>query len=183
MTHPCTLVQIEATTPLGVASNYWGCDLNPNDRGPATGYTVQLMGYNFTSEGSNLRSGETTFYAAGIPLLGTGMADVPSNSQAVFAQSPGGRRLAVVTGTKTVLAIRVVAIDSQTTQSESYVSDKVFGTSGDPANLKSQYAACSKNQLIMNPANKATKTGVQITNGVVSSSKTKRPKKLLFLSL
>ena len=114
MTQPCTLVEVEATNPDGFASHHWGCDLNPNDRSSVAGYTVQLMGYNFSSgkdnKGNKLRSGKTTFYAPGVSLVGPGNAHVPSNSQsqAVFAQ-PSGRRLAVVTGTKTVLAIRVAS--------------------------------------------------------------------------
>ena len=68
------------------------------------------------------------------------------------------RRL--TTGTKTVLVVRVVANDSSTTASAAQLSDSVFGTNGDLVNLKTQYAACSHNQLQFQPA-----TGTGITNG------------------
>jgi len=68
------------------------------------------------------------------------------------------RRL--TTGTKTVLVVRVVANDSSTTSSADQLSDSVFGTNGDLVNLKTQYAACSHNQLQFQPA-----TGIGITNG------------------
>ncbi len=62
------------------------------------------------------------------------------------------RRKLAVTGTKTMLALRVIAPDSSTSSSEALISDSWYGTNGDPVNLKSQYAACSYDQLIMNPA-------------------------------
>ena len=63
------------------------------------------------------------------------------------------RRLAVTTGTKTMMAVRIIGADVATTASESEISDGWYGTNGDSVNLKSQYAACSYNKLIMNPAN------------------------------
>ena len=81
-----------------------------------------------------------------------------------------GRRLAVTTGTKNMLAIRVVAADTQTTATEEQISDSWFGTYGDPVNLKSQYAACSYGALQCNAASKTTSTGVAVTNGVYEVS-------------
>jgi hypothetical protein len=77
-----------------------------------------------------------------------------------------GRRLAVTTGKKNMLAIRVVAADTSTTASEDEISDSWFGTYGDPVNLKSQYAACSYDALQCNAASKTTTSGVAVTNGV-----------------
>ena len=57
------------------------------------------------------------------------------------------RELAV-TGTRTVLVVRIVASNGSTGYSEAQLSDSVFGTSGDSVNLKSQYDACSQGQLI-----------------------------------
>jgi hypothetical protein len=47
------------------------------------------------------------------------------------------------TGTRSVLAIRVIANDGEYGFNEAFLSDSVFGTSGDPVNLVSQYKACS----------------------------------------
>jgi hypothetical protein len=77
-----------------------------------------------------------------------------------------GRRLAVTTGTKNMLAIRVVAADTSTTASEDEISDSWFGTYDDPVNLKSQYSACSYGALTCNAASKTTSTGVAVSNGV-----------------
>ena len=77
-------------------------------------------------------------------------------------------RRRLTTGTKTVLALRVVAPDSSTTSDEATISDEIFGTSGDAINLSSQYAVCSYDQLIFEPFNGATSTGEQITNGVAT---------------
>ena len=63
------------------------------------------------------------------------------------------RRLSIKkTGSSSVLVLRVSASDSQVTSSLSSLSDKWFGTSGDSMNLKSQYTACSNNQLDFNAA-------------------------------
>jgi len=51
------------------------------------------------------------------------------------------------TSTRKVLAVRVVAADGAYNYTEAKLSDKVFGTDGDPVNLKSQTAACSYDQL------------------------------------
>lgn len=75
-----------------------------------------------------------------------------------------GRRLAV-TGTKKTLVLRVNAPDVSTTVSLSELSDSIFGTSGDPVNLRSQYKACSFNKLDFEPVNGASSSGVQVTNG------------------
>jgi len=75
----------------------------------------------------------------------------------------GNRNLAVVTGNKTVLVVRVIGPDSTTpTFNMGNLSNYVFGTSGDQVNLKKQYAACSYNRLVFNPA-----THANVVNGVV----------------
>lgn len=55
------------------------------------------------------------------------------------------------TGVKKVLVIRAVASDKSTTASEAQLSDDIFGTTGDPINLKSQYQACSDGKLVFEP--------------------------------
>lgn len=71
------------------------------------------------------------------------------------------RRKLAVTGTKSMLALRVVAPDSATSATESQISNAWYGTNGDPLNLKSQYEACSYGKVTMNPANTN-----QVSNGV-----------------
>lgn len=68
------------------------------------------------------------------------------------------------TGTKSVLAVRVVAPDASTTSTIAELSDEIFGTSGDPINLQTQFEACSGGKLKMRPA--TDNSGI-IQNGVV----------------
>jgi hypothetical protein len=56
-----------------------------------------------------------------------------------------------MTGTKRVLVIRAIAADRSTTASESTLSDDIFGTFGDPVNLRSQYSQCSDGKLQFQP--------------------------------
>jgi hypothetical protein len=82
----------------------------------------------------------------------------PDLANVQYGDDPEARRkLAITTGTKEMLAVRVIASDASTTSSESEISDAWFGTSGDAVNFKSQYEACSYDKLQINPAN---------TNGV-----------------
>ena len=62
--------------------------------------------------------------------------------------NPNLQKAAVV---KTVLVLRIVASDAQTTATEAELADKIFGASGDVLNLKSLYNQCSNGQLQFEP--------------------------------
>jgi hypothetical protein len=86
----------------------------------------------------------------------------PDLANVQYGDDPEARRkLAVTTGTKKMLAVRVIASDATTTSTESEISDAWFGTSGDAVNLKSQYEACSYNKIQIDPANTT-----DVSNGV-----------------
>jgi hypothetical protein len=70
-------------------------------------------------------------------------------------------------GNKSVLVVRVKAPDASTGATAAQLSDSVFGTHGDPVNLKTQYASCSDDQLIFEPYSGTTNTGQTISDGVV----------------
>jgi hypothetical protein len=75
------------------------------------------------------------------------------------------RRHLATTGTKTVVAVRVIAASNAAYGfSEATLSDEVFGTSGDGFNLKKGYEQCSHNQLTINPGGSAK----GIVNGVTT---------------
>lgn len=64
------------------------------------------------------------------------------------ARSLANRELAVYTGTKKVLLVRVTDKDGLAHPDNAKVmSDKVFGTYGDDTNVKDQYEACSFGDL------------------------------------
>ncbi len=71
--------------------------------------------------------------------------------------------IAYATQERTVLAVRVEAADDQTSASASTLSNKIFGTTGDGVNLRSQMLSCSLNQVDFVPA-----TGPNIVDGVVT---------------
>lgn len=71
------------------------------------------------------------------------------------------RRDLSTTGTRALLVVRVIALDSSTTSSMSQLSDKVFGIAGDIKNMKNQYEDCSYNQFNLVPA-------VNVEQGVVN---------------
>eukprot|EP00977_Amphora_coffeiformis_P017502 scaffold5771_cov171-Amphora_coffeaeformis.AAC.19 len=95
---------------------------------------------------------------------------LPSGPPGLVNKPNRERKLVSVVGEKTVLVVRVIAADSQTTSSEDHLSDSVFGTFGDPVNLKTQYAACSADKLNFVPA--APRNSVNgkgnIVNGVTT---------------
>ena len=47
------------------------------------------------------------------------------------------RKLFTTTGDQQVVVVRVIAPDASTSQTEAELSDNIFGTSGDPMNLRS----------------------------------------------
>ena len=81
------------------------------------------------------------------------------------------RRQLAITGTKTVLVVRVIASDSAPTASINRLSDSVFGNNADGdgsdlVNLRSQYKACSYDQLNFIEATPRTGISVNIVNGM-----------------
>ena len=86
------------------------------------------------------------------------------------------RQLAVVTGQKTVLAVKVVLSDAAYGFADSYLECKVFGTSnggacGDTLHLANAYSACSFGKLQLGKAaDRTTGSGnvSNISNGVVT---------------
>ena len=60
--------------------------------------------------------------------------------------------MAVTLGTKPILVVKVTdSANKAHPRTTAEISDDVFGTDSDPVNLKTQLAACSFNQLIVQP--------------------------------
>ena len=85
------------------------------------------------------------------------------------------RGLAVVTGDKSVLAVRVNHTGEGlygAYSTNDYIADSIFGTGPDLVNLVSQYSACSHRKLNFKPAADPTFQGngivSEISNGVVT---------------
>ncbi|KAI2498224.1 Gametolysin peptidase M11 [Fragilaria crotonensis] len=63
------------------------------------------------------------------------------------------------TGVRTVLVIRIIARDAQTTATEAQLADDIFGANGDVWNLKSGFLQCSYGQLTFEPLTTNAKVG------------------------
>jgi len=86
-------------------------------------------------------------------------------------------RRSLMTGDRTVLVIQGIAGDTTIgtdIPTKEELSDSIFGTSGDPFNLKSQYTACSYGQLNFAPTTSFGENGVYSyisdTNAIGSTS-------------
>ena len=131
------------------------------------GEMFELTGLSDNFKRTNtLMSGATLFFISKatinddkIIMRQNTMPEILGNSQIHTDYSP-------FVGNKTILAIKVDATDTETTSSASKISDKLFGTSGDKVNIKSQISGCSMNQLNFIPFNGTTPSGEVILNGV-----------------
>mmetsp|Transcript_31451 Transcript_31451/g.57611 ORF Transcript_31451/g.57611 Transcript_31451/m.57611 type:complete len:1535 (+) Transcript_31451:73-4677(+) len=62
------------------------------------------------------------------------------------------RDLSQKTGTSTLLVLYAIPLDVENGKSSTQYSDDIFGTDGDPVNVRSQASACSRGQLEYVPA-------------------------------
>ena len=130
-----------------------------------------------SSDGSIDMKGEKPYVTKGVfgrNLLQGEDAKRTPEQESNFAAFQSGRKLQ--TGSRTVLAVRVILTDgSYTWATPTGLSNDIFGNGADQHNLKSQYAACSNNQLIFNKSPDRVATGTPtfpsvttaISNGVV----------------
>ena len=94
-----------------------------------------------------LVSGATKFSQNPNVELSEGVMRVPPGVTISLNKKRVDRKLAVVTGSKPILVVRVNATDYDVADNAEEVSDNIFGTYGDPNNLASQMKDCSANQL------------------------------------
>ncbi|KAL7465203.1 hypothetical protein ACHAXS_005531, partial [Conticribra weissflogii] len=119
-------------------------------------------------------SGRTSIsLPAGTELSSNGKADTKGGAPKILSYLHGTRRRRLTTakeGTRTVLAVRVVASDGSTAPDETTLSDSLFGNhGGDAVGLASQYEACSHGRLAFVPAPDRTGAGgSSIADGVVT---------------
>ena len=105
-------------------------------------------------------------------LLGRDNVSRTPDQERNLAELQSSRKLQM--GTKTVLAVRVILDDAKyNVASQAGLSNDIFGNGIDPVNLKSQFAACSYNQLIFDKSpnrlmsNDPNDDTTAISNGVV----------------
>jgi len=113
------------------------------------------------SNESTMHSTNAYFTDNGQLLLSGGLDTV------VFGEDASSRKSNPTIGTKSMLALRVIASDASTTSTANQISDAWFGTDGDNVNHKSQYYACSGDKLEFNPL---VNSNGGIVNGVLTVS-------------
>lgn len=141
-------------------SGEWVCELKGRDAEMMGPMIVNFKGMvpeeMAKKNNTAMISGKTTVFMQGARILGD-YIEVPAGVEPVFGYTTDtgnhNRKLqeSRTLGNKTMLAIRVVTPDSATTRNAPTTSDQIFGTSGDPLNLASQYKACSHNKLRFAP--------------------------------
>ena len=97
----------------------------------------------------NLVSGKSTLSMLGVKIEEEGLHIVEGTENISTSTDEWGR---LEQRNISVLVVRVIASDNAPNLTREQLSDKVFGTDGDKANLKSQYSQCSYNQMNFVPA-------------------------------
>ncbi len=112
---------------------------------------TQKKGLKYKLDSGELVSDESTILLEGSGItLGNGRIHIPPGREIALGKrnANANRRLAVVTGDKPILVVKVTdSVGKVVPQSTAQVGDDIFGTNGDPVNLKSQMSACSFGQL------------------------------------
>jgi len=150
----------------GVSDMRFECEMDAQDMGGVGGLVRELSGspaqlsqlQDLINKGI-IKAGESVLeHSAGLPFDDMTVFVPPGLSIAASVRNnPNRRRLAVVTGKKPILVIKVRDSNGLArVESPAVISDDVFGTSGDPVNLKSQMSACSFGQLNITAGNPPT---------------------------
>ena len=162
---------------LGVVSDQFSVD-----RDDLLCQTPSGMLYNVSSVGDawvkkhmlsgELISGETILEIPTNTLLNTDTDALEMDEPPILlTNDPDGRRLRQLSktlGEKTVLAVRVLVTNSQTTHNALELSQAIFGGPNDQVNLKSQVHACSHGKLNFEKRPDLDGIDTNIREGVVS---------------
>ena len=137
------------------------CEMDPEDANGHYGLSFPIQATQAQNQmmismlqSGDLVSGYSTLLLPGSEI-GTGGFEegvfLPSGHEISLGKknshAQGHRHLAVVTGNKPILAVKVNAPDKIVAATPEEISDDIFGTYGDPVNMKSQFFACSFGKL------------------------------------
>ena len=176
-----TLVEVEHSDP-SIDESYLSCESSDGN----TSYKVKGISQEVINKNKkSIADGESSLElpAGAMINLDDGSIELPSGEvkfkenkgkkKGLFKDDSRDRRRKLVSGTRSVLVVRVQhATDASTSASAERLSDSVFGNgadgSVDPVTLKSQYSACSYNQLtFVEAADRTGNTGTLIQNGTL----------------
>ena len=117
-----------------------------------SGCTKSILTFPFPTYYRSLVSLPSIFPTLSLPE-GEGVV-IPPGQEIKLGTPAGGdrRKLATVTGNKSMLVVRVTDVNGLVrSESAAVISDDFFGTYGDPVNMKSQFYDCSWGQLNIQP--------------------------------
>lgn len=171
--HPCTILEVDTDYDENSAEFLimqdqaeYQCALHPSDQVAAGRKFVDIQGID-TSQLINITSGETTMEVEGA-IIENGAYTVPAGAKIHFGMTETRRRLANKShGTKKILVVRAITDGGNTISQRDDIVDAVFGTFGNPINMRSQYLGCSQNKLDMAPYEGTTEKGYTVTNGII----------------
>ena len=178
-----TLVEVEHSDP-SIDESYLSCESSDGN----TSYKVKGISQEVINKNKkSIADGESSLElpAGAMINLDDGSIELPSDTtdddvkfkenngkkKGLFKDDSRDRRRKLVSGTRSVLVVRVQhATDASTSASAERLSDSVFGNgadgSVDPVTLKSQYSECSYGQLtFIEAADRTGNTGTLIQNG------------------
>ena len=161
MAQPCILALVKTQFEDRTEEHHWECEIDALDNDGIGGKFVELnlnfdLDYNDPAVGL-LEPGVTTLQADDVILAGS---KAIVRGQPKFSKKPkksqSHRRHLEMTGTRTVLVVRVIANGVSPTLSSEDLARSVFGTADSDGNtndfnLASGFAQCSYNQLLFEP--------------------------------
>ena len=138
------------------------------------GYLLEIVGV-INNNKERLISG-TSVLTIPETMIQSNKIKIPDGSANILVDNSNGRiAVTTSTGTKKVVALRVIAIENtrsgtytytETAAPKSDLSDEIFGIDDDPFNMKSQFKACSHRKLKMKAFSGTTTSGEKIKDGV-----------------
>jgi hypothetical protein len=113
-----------------------------------------MFSFNVTGDGTTQVTSTKDYYVAnnstGTPIAAGAFTDSSVAQTDVVTPSDssyGTRKLATPSGVLNVLIVRVTMSDKSPTENLDQLRNKIYGTSGDTVNLKTQLMACSNNKV------------------------------------
>ena len=157
------------------------CEMDPEDADGHYGLSFPIQATRVQNQMmiSMLQSGDLVSGYSTLLLPGSEIGTSGGDEESVFlplgheislgkknSHAQGHRHLAVVTGKKPILAVKVHALDHSVIATPAQISNDIFGTNGDPVNMKSQFFACSMGKLNIE-AGDASNVQHEVAPGVI----------------
>mmetsp|Transcript_19939 Transcript_19939/g.29570 ORF Transcript_19939/g.29570 Transcript_19939/m.29570 type:complete len:625 (-) Transcript_19939:1231-3105(-) len=163
MTEPCLALSANKRFEDGLEEeDLCYCELRGNDLDGEGYKMVQITGLPDGWCKDNIDSAETQFFAwsTDINYNTNELLIQSSGNDVVYSNVAPAKEIRLTDNNVfSVLVLRGNGLDKNVTASSAELSDSIFGTNGDSFNLRSQYRACSYDQMIFNAVLQEGTTG------------------------